>query len=254
MENKGTVYFFTGLSGAGKTTLGGLFCRRLKNTKPNVVYLDGDEIRPVFGEDSGYTQEDRLRWAGRIFRVCKMLSDQGIDVICCSIAMFESVRKWNRKNIENYKEIYIKVKKETLLARNQKGLYTSGHHVVGVDLPFDEPKHPDLVIENDGGQTPLELVELVPADEAVGDELEQPQRRVLVDGVGIALADQARKLLLHAAEAFRERILVNAPFGPPAYQADGLCLHVGEARRPLPAGLPEEVVQIVVTHGVLFFW
>ena len=161
MENKGTVYFFTGLSGAGKTTLGGLFCRRLKNTKPNVVYLDGDEIRPVFGEDSGYTQEDRLRWAGRIFRVCKMLSDQGIDVICCSIAMFESVREWNRKNIENYKEIYIKVKRETLLARNQKGLYTSGHHVVGVDLPFDEPKHPDLVIENDGGQTSLELVEQI---------------------------------------------------------------------------------------------
>ena len=161
MENKGTVYFFTGLSGAGKTTLGGLFFRRLKNTKPNVVYLDGDEIRPVFGEDSGYTQEDRLRWAGRIFRACKMLSDQGIDVICCSIAMSESVREWNRKNIENYKEIYIKVKKETLLARNQKGLYTSGHHVVGVDLPFDEPKHPDLVIENDGGQTPLELVEQI---------------------------------------------------------------------------------------------
>lgn len=112
---------------------------------------------------------------------------------------------------------------------------------------------PHALVGQDGRvalDTPLELVELVPADEAVGDELEQPQRRVLVDGV----AEQARKLLLHAAEAFRERILVNVPFGPPAYQADGLCLHVGEARRPLPAGLPEEVVQIVVTHGVLFFW
>lgn len=159
MENKGTVYFFTGLSGAGKTTLGGLFCRRLKNTKPNVVYLDGDEIRPVFGEDSGYTQEERLRWAGRIFRVCKMLSDQGIDVVCCSIAMFESVRQWNRENIQNYKEIYIRVNKETLLARNQKGLYTSGRNVVGIDIPFDEPKHPDLVIQNDGEKDPLTLVE-----------------------------------------------------------------------------------------------
>lgn len=159
MDNKGTVYFFTGLSGAGKTTVGGLFHRRLKATKPNVVYLDGDDIRPVFGEDSGYTNEARLKWAGRIFRVCKMLSDQGIDVVCCSIAMFESVRAWNRANIPNYKEIYIRVKKETLIARNQKGLYTSGSNVVGVDLPFDEPQSPDLVIQNDGGQTPLELVE-----------------------------------------------------------------------------------------------
>ena len=49
MEHKGTVYFFTGLSGAGKTTVGSLFYRRLKNTKPNAVYLDGDEIRVAFG-------------------------------------------------------------------------------------------------------------------------------------------------------------------------------------------------------------
>ena len=109
----------------------------------------------------GYTQEERLRWAGRIFRVCKLLSDQGIDVVCCSIAMFDTVRRWNRENIPNYKEIYIRVKKETLIRRNQKGLYTSGSNVVGVDLPFDEPKSPDLILQNDGDRTPLELVEEV---------------------------------------------------------------------------------------------
>lgn len=70
MEKKGTVYFFTGLSGAGKTTLGGLFYRRLKEQKPNVVRLDGDEIRPVFGEDSGYTFEDRRRRSAQTCGAC----------------------------------------------------------------------------------------------------------------------------------------------------------------------------------------
>ena len=82
MKEQGTVYFFTGLSGAGKTTIGGLFHERLKRTKPNVVLLDGDEIRTVFGEDVGYTAAERLRWAKRIFRVCRMLSEQGVDVVC----------------------------------------------------------------------------------------------------------------------------------------------------------------------------
>ena len=159
MSETGTVYFFTGLSGAGKTTIGGLFHQRLKRTKPNVVLLDGDEIRVAFGEDVGYSQADRLRWAGRIFRVCKLLSDQGIDVVCCSIAMYESVRLWNRENIPNYKEIYLKASRETLLRRNQKGLYTQGKNVVGIDLPFDEPRSPDLILPNDGDRTPLELVE-----------------------------------------------------------------------------------------------
>lgn len=159
MSEQGTVYFFTGLSGAGKTTIGGLFHRRLKATKPNVVLLDGDEIRAAFGEDVGYTHSERLRWARRIFRVSQLLVGQGIDVVVCSIAMYESVRRWNRENIPNYKEIYIKVSKDTLLQRNQKGLYTAGKNVVGIDLPFDEPQSPDIVLPNDGACTPLELVE-----------------------------------------------------------------------------------------------
>lgn len=155
---KGSVYFFTGLSGAGKTTIGGLFYRRMKVQRPDVVLLDGDQLRPVFCEDLGYTAEDRLCAARRAFRVCKMLSDQGLDVVCCSISMYGEVRKWNRENIENYIEIYIKVTKETLIRRNQKGLYTGGKNVVGVDIPFDEPKTPDITIENDGAETPESIV------------------------------------------------------------------------------------------------
>ncbi len=96
----------------------------------------------AFGEDVGYTNDERLRWAGRIFRVCKLLSDQGIDVVCCSIAMYQSVRAWNRANIPNYKEIYLRVKPETLLARNQKGLYTGGTMWWGWTCPLTSPRPP----------------------------------------------------------------------------------------------------------------
>lgn len=161
---KGTVYFFTGLSGAGKTTLGGLFHRRLKARKANVVLLDGDQIRPVYNEDIGYSDGDRMKGAQRTFRVAKMLADQGIDVVVCSICMYSGVREWSRKHIDHYKEIYIKVRRETLLSRNQKGLYTQGREVVGVDLPFDEPKHPDVVVENDGGESPEAIVERLEAE------------------------------------------------------------------------------------------
>lgn len=156
---KGTVYFFTGLSGAGKTTLGGLFHRRLKAKKANVVLLDGDQIRPVYNEDIGYSDADRIKGAHRTFRVAKMLSDQGIDVVVCSICMYSAVRDWSRENIKHYKEIYIKVTRETLLRRNQKRLYTQGTNVVGVDLPFDEPRCPDVVVENNGTESPEAIVE-----------------------------------------------------------------------------------------------
>lgn len=163
MSDKGTVYFFTGLSGAGKTTIGGLFHRRLKEKKPNVVVLDGDQIRPVYNEEIGYADDERLKGAQRTFRVARMLADQGIDVVVCSICMYSAVRDWNREHIPNYKEIYIKVKRETLFQRNQKGLYSAGKDVVGVDLPFDEPKSSDVVIQNDGTEPPEAIVDRLEA-------------------------------------------------------------------------------------------
>ena len=161
---KGTTYFFTGLSGAGKTTIGGELYRRLKAKNNATVLLDGDQTRPVFNEDSGYDAASRLRGAHRTFRVCKMLNDQGIDTVVCSICMFGEVRQWNRENIENYREIYVKVTRETLFKRDKKGLYSSGaKNVMGIDLPFDEPKSPDLIIENDGQDTPDAIVDRLEA-------------------------------------------------------------------------------------------
>ncbi|MBR6840651.1 MAG: adenylyl-sulfate kinase, partial [Oscillospiraceae bacterium] len=104
---KGTLYFFTGLAGAGKTTIGGLFYRRLKARKNDVILFDGEQMRPVYGSDYGYSTEDRLKSAKMEFRLCKLLTDQGLDVVCCAISMYEEARAWNRANIENYREVYI---------------------------------------------------------------------------------------------------------------------------------------------------
>lgn len=161
MSEKGTVYFFTGLAGAGKTTIGGLFYRRLRMRKLNAFLADGDQVRSIFGR-SGYSTEARMDAARRGFRLWRELAEQGIDVVVCSIAMYDEIRNWNRENITNYREIYIRVSRETLFQRDQKGLYTTGRkEVVGVDLPFDEPRTADIIIQNDGIETPKAIVERI---------------------------------------------------------------------------------------------
>lgn len=162
MSKKGTVYFFTGLAGAGKTTLGKLFYERLVDIKKDVVFKDGDGLRKAPPGQTDYSTEARIRRARNRFAAYKELADQGTDVVFCSIAMYDEIRKWNRENIENYKEVYIRVPMEELYRRDQKGLYSSGEkNVVGVDLPWDEPKNPDITVDNDGRETPEEIVDRI---------------------------------------------------------------------------------------------
>lgn len=166
---KGTVYFFTGLAGAGKTTIGGLFYRRLKEQSPEAVLLDGDQLRGASGHctpdgtvlmEDRYTTEARRSGAFGTFQHARELAEQGKDVVVCSIALYKEVRAWNRENLKNYREIYMKVTRETLYRRDQKKLYSSGtKNVVGVDLPWDEPEAPDVVIQNDGHETPEQIVD-----------------------------------------------------------------------------------------------
>ncbi len=163
MNKKGTVYFFTGLAGAGKTTIGGLFYRRLKEKSPDAILIDGDQSRLAEGSvllEDRYTTEARKAGAFGSFQVCKQYAEQGHDVVICSIAMYTEVRAWNRENIENYREVYLKVTHETLYRRDQKKLYSSkAKNVVGVDLPWDEPGHSSIVIQNDGQEMPEEIVD-----------------------------------------------------------------------------------------------
>ncbi len=161
-SSKGTVFWITGLSGAGKTTIGKLLYEKIRSAKENVVFLDGDILREVFGNDLGYSAEDRRVSAGRNARICKMLGDQGIDVVCCTISMFEEVRKWNRQNNTNYREIYLKVPVHILENRNQKGMYSNNKsELVGFGVDMEEPENPDMIFENDGSKTPEEIVQIM---------------------------------------------------------------------------------------------
>ncbi|MDE7417582.1 MAG: adenylyl-sulfate kinase [Lachnospiraceae bacterium] len=162
----GTVYWITGLAGAGKTTIGKLLYEKIREKEPNTVFLDGDTLREVFGNDLGYSKEERKKCAMRYSRLCAMLQQQGMNVICCTISMFDSVREWNRKNILDYKEIYVKVSMDTLRTRDQKGLYSGTaeekqKETVGVHLDIEEPRYPNLILENDGERTLQEQVEMI---------------------------------------------------------------------------------------------
>ncbi len=162
----GVVYWITGLSGSGKTTVGKLVYEKIREYKKNIAFLDGDTLREVFGNDLTYCIQDRKKSAIRNARLCKLLSDQSIDVICCTISMFNDVQRWNRENIQNYYEIYLKVPLNILKERDRKGLYNSlekgqESNVYGVDLKYEEPLNPDIQITNDGSSRPEQIAKSI---------------------------------------------------------------------------------------------
>lgn len=161
---KGILYWITGLSGAGKTTIGNRLYYRIKSEYNNTIILDGDILKKIAGNDLGYSREERLERAYRYSALCKLLTDQGVNVIICTIAMFDEIRDWNRKNIENYVEIFLEVSLEVLKRRNRKGLYTqTGANIAGINVEVEYPKNPDIVINNDGSQSLKESIDRVMA-------------------------------------------------------------------------------------------
>ena len=147
------VIWIIGLSGAGKTTLAREVKRLATLNAISMVHLDGDSIREVMGNDLGHSLEDRLKNAERICRLCYLLDENGINVVCSILSIFPSTRTWCRENLSSYYEVYIEAPLSQLKERDSKLLYSkfeSGQvqEVAGLDLDFPIPNNPDLTINN----------------------------------------------------------------------------------------------------------
>jgi adenylylsulfate kinase len=147
------VYWVTGLSGAGKTTIATALVADLRRDGYQVVHVDGDTVRKMLGGDLGYSLKDRIANAYRISRLCQYLQKEGLLVVCSTMSLYPEIWEWNRENLGPYYLIYVKVESEILRERDQKGLYSGVElgtcsNVIGVDLPFHEPELADLILEN----------------------------------------------------------------------------------------------------------
>ncbi|OEJ69562.1 adenylyl-sulfate kinase [Magnetovibrio blakemorei] len=147
------VIWMIGLAGSGKTTVGRALYERMKMKNPATVFLDGDHVREIMGDDLGHTIEDRERNGRRICNLCHYFDSQGIDVVACVLSLFHEQQDWNREHLTEYFEVFIDVPMAVLEERDQKQLYSGARagqikNVAGIDIPFTPPKQPNLVIEN----------------------------------------------------------------------------------------------------------
>lgn len=161
-----TVFWLTGLSGSGKTTIGEQLTKRLRNLGLPVIFLDGDVLREIFNGHFGHDLDSRKAASMHYAKLCNMLVSQHIYVVCATISLFHDTQEWNRNNIENYLEIFISVPLDELIKRDSKHIYTrakSGElkNVVGIDIQPEYPKQADIVIFNHANSAAEDHVNLI---------------------------------------------------------------------------------------------
>jgi adenylylsulfate kinase len=155
---KGFTLWFTGLSGAGKTTLTGAIVPRLRERGIKIEVLDGDEVRTNLSRGLGFSKEDRDTNIRRIGYVARLLARNGVGVIAAAISPYRDIRGEVRRSIEGdgarFIEVYVKASLEALIERDVKGLYKKAlageiKQFTGVSDPYEEPHNPELVVESD---------------------------------------------------------------------------------------------------------
>ena len=157
-DNKGFVLWFTGLSGAGKTTLATALAADLATRGVKVELLDGDEVRTNLSKGLGFSKEDRDSNIRRIGYVSRLLARNNVGVIAAAISPYREVREEVRHSIEAegavFIEVFAKCPIEVLAKRDVKGLYKKAlagqiKEFTGVSDPYEEPLAPEVIVETD---------------------------------------------------------------------------------------------------------
>ncbi len=158
MHRCGRVYWITGLKGSGKTTVGMALYYKLLQDYDNVLILDGDILKQFVGDSVGYNSNERLARGQRYSQLCKLLVEQGMIVVICTIAMFHEVRKWNRNNIKGYVEVFLNTPPEIIWERDKSKLY-SFEEIREQYATLQMPRCADVIFRNDGTQSLADMVQ-----------------------------------------------------------------------------------------------
>ena len=148
------VLWFTGLSGAGKSTIANLVDKRLHAKGFHTFILDGDNVRHGLNRDLGFTDEDRVENIRRVAEVAKLMSDAGLIVLVSFISPFRAERRMARDLFApgEFLEVFVDTSLAEAERRDQKGLYAKARagqirNFTGIDSPYEAPEHAELVLD-----------------------------------------------------------------------------------------------------------
>ncbi|MFK3937734.1 adenylyl-sulfate kinase [Alkalihalobacillus sp. NPDC078783] len=154
--HKSAVIWFTGLSGAGKSTIANALEQRLIQEKKHSYLLDGDNIRLGLNKGLGFSDEDRKENIRRIGEVAKLFVDAGVLVSTAFISPFKEDRQAVRSLLGEgeFIEVFVRCSLEECEKRDPKGLYKKAREGVipeftGISSPYEEPSHPELILDSD---------------------------------------------------------------------------------------------------------
>lgn len=150
-SESGYCLWFTGLSGAGKSTVAEIVADELRHRGRRVEILDGDEIRENLSKGLGFSKEDRDINIRRIGFVANLLARNGVVAITAAISPYRAVRDECRAMIDNFVEVYVDTSLEVCEGRDVKGLYAKARSgeiptFTGVSDPYEEPLNPEVRI------------------------------------------------------------------------------------------------------------